>query len=306
MEYVFVLLLALALDMVFGELPNQLHPVAAMGRIISWQVRLSPKDKAAAYLYGMFITLFTMAIFSIPMYFLLEYLRDINTVLFVLVGAFFLKTTFSLKELARAAMRVQIPLHAGELIKAREAVGRIVSRNTSCLEEEAVVAATVESVSENTSDSFVAPLFFFLLLGVPGALAYRVSNTLDAMVGYHGEYEYVGKFSARLDDVLNYIPSRVSGLLVVLVARLAWGSTARAWHVMWRDHGNTESPNAGWTMSATAGALGIMLEKEGHYALGDAIVPVSIDAIGQEVRIMWLSAVVWMIVCLVIVGTLLV
>ncbi|MDY6834853.1 MAG: cobalamin biosynthesis protein [Chloroflexota bacterium] len=297
MDYVAILLLALALDIVFGELPNQVHPVAAIGRVISWQLRFAPKNNKEAFFYGIFIALFTIAIFSVPIYILLWYLRDINAVLFVLVGAVCLKNTFSLKELGCAARRVQSPLRVGELTKAREAVGRIVSRNTSCLERDAVVAATIESVSENTSDSFVAPLFYFLLLGVPGALAYRVANTLDAMVGYHGEYEYLGKFSARMDDILNYIPSRISGLLVVLVANLARGSMARAWHVMWRDHANTESPNAGWTMSATAGALGLRLEKEGQYSLGDTIVPVSVEAISQGVRIMWLSACVWTIVC---------
>ena len=127
-----------------------------------------------------------------------------------------------------------------------------------------LVSATVESVAENTSDSFVAPLFYFLLLGIPGAIAYRVVNTLDAMVGYHGEYEYLGKFASKLDDVLNFIPARLTALLLVVAAFLSKRSASASWRVALSDHSKTESPNAGWPMAAVAGALNVQLETVGH------------------------------------------
>ena len=298
MEYLLVLIIALVLDVAFGELPNAIHPVAWLGRIISWQLKLCPEGNKPQLLYGTIIVLGTMAVFSVPLFFLMTYLRDVNTSAFIITGAMLLKFTFSLRELHRAAIRVKSPLEEGDLPEARNQLGRIVSRKTETLGEEAVVAAVVESVSENTSDSFVAPLFYFLILGIPGAIAYRVCNTFDAMIGYHGEYEYLGRFAAKLDDVLNFLPARLSGLIAVLVAKLAKGSLTRAWHVMWRDHGKTESPNAGWTMAATAGALGIRLEKEGHYSLGDTVLPISAEAINQGMKIMWLSAGTWVIICL--------
>ena len=126
----------------------------------------------------------------------------------------------------------------------------------------------MESVAESTCDSLVAPLFYFLLLGVPGAIGYRVVNTLDSMIGYHGKYEYLGKFAARLDDVLNFIPARLTALLLVLAAFVMKRNGRKAWQTALREHAKTESPNAGWPMAAMAGALDVRLEKVGHYQLG--------------------------------------
>jgi adenosylcobinamide-phosphate synthase len=302
LEYVFIVLIALAFDLAFGELPNRLHPVAGLGRIISWELKLAPKGKLGQLGYGTFIVLATVALLAVPVYLCLAYLRDVNTLLFVLVGAVILKFTFSLRELDRAAMRVKVPLEADDLPEARRQVGMIVSRRTGDLEEASVVSATVESLGESIVDSFVSPLFYFLLLGIPGAVAYRVCNTFDSMIGYRGEYEYLGKFAARLDDILNSLPARLAGLAIVVGAWFSRRSAGQAWRVMWRDHGKTESPNAGWTMAATAGALGVELEKGGHYRLGDALVPLSADTILQAARMMWVSAAVWSLLCIAIIG----
>ena len=302
LEYLLILVLAVVLDIAFGELPNRVHPVAWLGKVISWQLKLRPKGKALESAYGALVVLFTVFFISMPVYFLLDYLRDVHVVLFVLVGAIILKGTFSLRELHRAALRVKSPLEEGDLSKARSQLGMIVSRNTGDLSEDAVVAATVESVSENTADSFVSPLFYFLLLGIPGAIAYRVCNTYDAMIGYHDEYEYLGKFAARLDDVLNFIPARLCGVVIIIAAWFSRKRAGQAWRVMWRDHGKTESPNAGWPMAAVAGALGVEVEKEGHYRLGDSLTTLSSGTIKQAIQIMWVSAAVWATICLTIKG----
>jgi adenosylcobinamide-phosphate synthase len=148
----------------------------------------------------------------------------------------------------------------------------------------------VESVAENTTDSFIAPWIAFAIFGLPGALAYRVINTLDAMIGYHGKYEYLGKASARLDDVLNLVPARISAIIIVLVSPLRAHSARRAFAVMSKEGSSTESPNAGLTMAAMAGALGIELEKTGHYTLGTGFrQPTSVD-IMESVRVMqWVA-----------------
>jgi adenosylcobinamide-phosphate synthase len=123
-------------------------------------------------------------------------------------------------------------------------------------------------MAENACDSFFAPLFFFLFLGVPGAIGYRVVNTLDAMIGHHGKYEYLGKLAARLDTAANFIPARLTALAIVCASWIWHRKASLAWKIMFRDRKNTESSNAGWTMSAVAGALDVELEKVGYYKLG--------------------------------------
>ena len=122
-------------------------------------------------------------------------------------------------------------------------------------------------------------------------------NTADAMIGYHGRYEYLGKFAAKLDDVLNFIPARISGLLIVAAAYLSGGSGRDAWRVMLRDHRKTESPNAGWPMSAAAGALEVRLEKEACYSLGDAVGALSPAVIERGVVLATVSALLWVSCC---------
>ena len=149
-----------------------------------------------------------------------------------------------------------------------------------------MAAAAVESVAENASDSIVAPLFFYAIGGVPAAIAYRAINTLDSMIGYRGELEWLGKCAARLDDVANLIPARLTALLLIVTARLGDGSTARGLAVWARDRARTESPNAGHPMAAIAGALGIELEKPGVYRLGAGLrAPVARD-ITRAVRVL--------------------
>jgi adenosylcobinamide-phosphate synthase len=144
------------------------------------------------------------------------------------------------------------------------------SRSPDDLDAPALIAATVESIAENASDSLVAPLLFFAFFGVPGAVFYRVANTQDAMMGYHGRLEYAGKVAARLDDLLNLVPARMTALLLLLAGALQGADVRRGLGVLLRDGARTESPNAGRPMSAMAGLLGVRLEKQGCYALGDA------------------------------------
>ncbi|MFH1639119.1 MAG: cobalamin biosynthesis protein [Chloroflexota bacterium] len=289
-----IFLLALVIDLILGEPPNFIHPVVWMGKMVSFLVKGGIRHSPAIqFLYGLAAVLITIAVFVIPTCFLLFYLKKLSSVAYVIVAATLLKTTFSLRGLRRAAVVIRNLLRADKLDEARFALRAMVSRDTSKLDKSQVVSATVESVAENSCDSFVAPLLYFLLLGVPGAVAYRVINTLDAMIGYHGEFEYLGKFAAHLDSAANLIPSRVTALLIVLAARIRHGDASGAWRVMLRDRGKTESPNAGWTMSAVAGALGVQLEKTGYYRLGDnqnSLLPGTIDA---SLKIINTLALIW-------------
>jgi adenosylcobinamide-phosphate synthase len=187
----------------------------------------------------------------------------------VAISAALLKTTFAWRELIRTGERVRRELEGEEQDAARHDLRALVSRDTTQLDTPLLAAAAIESLAENASDSFVAPLFYYQLFGLPGAFVYRAVNTMDAMIGYHGQYEFLGKLPARLDDALNLIPSRLTALLLVIASRLAGSSPHRACAVLRRDHARTASPNAGYPMSAVAGALDVRLEKVGYYRLNE-------------------------------------
>jgi adenosylcobinamide-phosphate synthase len=210
-----------------------------------------------------------------------------------ILEALALKSTFSLRGLARAALAVGEDLARADVGSARAAVGRdLVSRPTATLDAGQVASATVESVAENLTDAVVAPLLFFLLFGLPGAVAYRVINTADAMIGYReGVLLHFGRVAARLDDALNLVPARLAALALVVAAAIADADGRGALATMRRDHGRTASPNAGWTMAAMAGALGVTVAKPGAYRLGDGRVPTP-DDIGRAVGLMAIAAAV--------------
>ncbi len=284
-----VLALALALDLLVGEPPAFLHPVRWMGGAISWLERRAPSGKKAQLLYGAGMAFLVVALFTLPAWLATRLLANFSPLLAILVGAILLKPTFALRELIGSALKVRKSLEAGELEKAREDLQSLVSREREHLSEPMVVSAAAESVAENASDSFVAPLFYFALFGLPGAVAYRAINTLDARIGYHGRYEYLGKAAARLDDLANFIPARLTALLIVM-SSVFRGRASPAWRAMLSYHSKTESPNAGWTMSALAGAMGVQLEKEGHYRLGEAHQPLTSSKIQEACQLTAIAA----------------
>ena len=296
-----ILTVALAIDLALGEPPRVIHLVVWIGKVASFLERGSIKRRPMAqFVSGCGITLMTIGLFVAPAYFMLLYLRDSSFVTCVIVGALLLKYTFSLKELRGVALRVKRLLVKDKLDEARFELRSLVSRDTQKLPMPLLVSATVESVAENTCDSFVAPLFYFLLLGVPGAIAYRVVNTLDSMVGYHGEYEYLGKFASKLDDVLNFVPARLTSLLLVLATFLSGRDARSSWQVVLSDHANTESPNAGWPMAAVAGALNVQLEKVGYYKLGRANAPLVPQTIDVALVLVQIAALAWVVICFIV------
>ena len=201
--------------------------------------------------------------------------------------ALVLKSTISWRGLRHAAGDVESAL-GHNLPEARRLLSwHLVSRDTSALDASQVAAATVESVAENTSDGIIAPIFFYALAGLPAALAYRFINTGDAMLGYHdAEREWLGKAPARLDDAANLVPARLSALALTAAAGLVGENRHQALAVWRRDASKTASPNAGHPMSAMAGALGVELEKVGHYRLGAGQKPAVTRDIGRSVRLM--------------------
>jgi adenosylcobinamide-phosphate synthase len=205
----------------------------------------------------------------------------------LVLQGFALSCLLSLRGLVSAAREVASELGRGDLAGARRAVGyHLVSRPTAELDAGQVASATVESVAENLTDSLVAPVLFFLAGGLAGAAVYRAVNTADAMLGYRdGPLEYFGKIAARLDDIFNLIPARLAALSVVAGALLTGESARGALARLLSDRCRTASPNAGWTMAAMAGALGVLLEKPGAYRLGAGELPVVGD-VDRSLRVL--------------------
>lgn len=273
-----VLVLALLIDWSFGDLPNSLHPVVAMGNWITWTRRKalkSPSNKIR-FAYGAASLMFGIVVIAGIGCAIERLSRETPIWVAICVQAAVLKCAFSIRSLGSAASSVASALHSGDLALARQQLAyHLVSRDTSQLDASSVAAAAVESVAENTSDSFIAPLIYFAVAGLPGALVYRYVNTCDAMLGYRTrDLEWLGKSAARTDDVLNWIPSRVTAILMLLVGpasdTLLGNPINRlsAISIWMRDSRLTASPNAGHPISAVAGLLGVVLEKHDHYRLG--------------------------------------
>lgn len=281
-------ILALVIDLVWGDPPNRYHPVAWMGR---WIARLRPREPQgplADLVAGVGMTAGGVAIWTLAGFLWERVSARVPEPLRYLLLAAAWKSTFAVRNLHRAAEDVRRALEAGNLAEARYLVGwHLVSRETATLSASEVAAAAIESVAENLSDGFVAPVLYGLAGGLPAAFLYRFVNTADAMVGYRDPtHEWLGKVPARLDDVLNFLPARITGLLIVLAAWLAGEDARGAWRAMRQDARQTPSPNAGYPMSAMAGALNVCLEKRGQYRLAAGFRPPQPADIGRSFRVM--------------------
>ena len=258
------LLGAVLLDVAVGEPSNRFHPVVGIGRALAFgheRFRRAPRQRQ---LLGGAATVgaVTLGAASIG--------RALDRRLPAPVLACALKPTFSLRPLICEGLGVADALERGDVPGARLKLKALVSRPTDDLAPPMLAAAAIESLAENLSDSVVAPWLAFAGFGLAGAAAYRAINTADAMYGYRGDLEWLGKAAARLDDAANWLPSRVTALSLVAAATVMHGPRAGGRSLeCWRSDGSkTASPNAGGPMAAMAGALGRRLEKAGHHVMG--------------------------------------
>jgi adenosylcobinamide-phosphate synthase len=263
-----VLAAALGVDRAVGDPESRFHPVALLGRIIGWwgdPARWDPRLQRAA---GVACGIGTACLFSLP-FLLVD--RFAPLWLWLLAGPFLLKVTFAWRALEEHARAVEAAARK-DLEEGRRAAGKMVSRNTGVLSREETLSAAYESLSENLVDSIAAPLFFFALfallgLGLAAAAFYRASNTMDAMLGYRDHRARIGWFPARMDDLLTWIPARVTALLL-LGYFAARGRLGPALAALRRDAGKRPGPNGGIPMAIMAGGTGVRFEKPGVYTMG--------------------------------------
>jgi adenosylcobinamide-phosphate synthase len=287
-----VLLLAVVLDLALGDPPNRFHPVSWMGGLIAAGRRGADRLPSPLLVtYGVALVAGVTTVAYLGALAVQAVAGWLPWPVSLLAQAWLLKSSFSLRGLVSAVWQVRDALASGDLAGARMALGRhLVSRPVDSLDPGATASGAIESLSENLTDSWVAPLCFYLVGGIPAAWAYRAVNTADAMIGYReGLLEQLGWAAARLDDLLNLVPSRLAALAVVAGAWLSGERTAGAWRAWRRDGGAPSSPNAGQTMAAMAGALGVTLEKRGHYRFGDGEAP-DVAGIDRAIRVFGAAA----------------
>ena len=256
--------IAFILDCMLGDPRTKWHPVVLIGRLISWLEHVfyrSEESDGRKFFMGMLLVILVLLItYDVALGILSAAHMFQQPYLVYGVEAIFLSFMISPRSLAEAGREIRSYLLEGNMAEARRKVGWIVGRDTAALDVAGVTRATVETIAENTVDGVISPLFFFILGGLPLAVLYRAANTMDSMIGYRNEkYLYFGRAAARLDDVLNYIPARLAGLLFVAAAWLWKYDAKNAWRMLRRDAAKHPSPNGGYAEATVAGALGIRL-----------------------------------------------
>jgi adenosylcobinamide-phosphate synthase len=310
---IIMLVLAIVLDLFFGDpSPNypdrllfKLHPTVLMGNLIA---KIEPYFKnnnpRVEKFLGVLLGLTVIAAFALPVFFglwlIVTYIAWISLGIFIyaFIGIVLLKMTICIKletDWAKAAAKA---IQANDLNEAKK-YSHFSRRDSRTLNGSQISSAVIESMSENLIDFKLSPMMSFALFGVTGAIAFRAINTLDGMVGFKTkEHINTGWFSANLDTVVNYIPTRLTALLMIVAAAILRMDAKNAWRIAYRDHRKTPSRNHGWPMAAVAGALRVQLEKPGQYILGDPQEDLSGDKILGALRIRDVTIVLWMLLCM--------
>ena len=307
-----IMLISIFIDVVFGELPGRIHPVVIIGSLINFFKNLFINIKSR--LSGLLLIAGVVIVSMIILY-LIYVVCSYNLILSIIVFSVLLSSTYSINMLLQTAIDVKNDLNE-DIDKARRSVSYLVSRNTQELTESFIVSAVIESLTENITDSYVAPVFYYfifavillyvpmnnpvyVLLAVP--FVYRIFNTMDAMVGYKtDELRDIGFFPAKIDDILNYIPSRIAGIFVVISSAMLGFDWKNSYRIMRRDARNCPSPNSGYTMASTAGALNIQLIKKDTYILGDNNKDIIADDISKAVNLSKLTIILFTITIIVL------
>lgn len=291
---------AIILDKLIGDPPSVPHPVKGMGKLISFLDQRFNHGKNRR-VKGLWMLVMVLLITFLASFFLVYISYQLHWWVGVIVEALLIATTIAQKSLKDAALEVYEPLEVNNLALARLKLSYIVGRDTERLGEAEIVRATVETVAENTSDGITAPLFWAFIGGAPLSLVYRAINTCDSMVGYKNEkYRDFGYFSAKCDDLVNYFPSRITAMLILLFSHCPFYRKREAWKSLFQDAKKHPSPNSGWGEAVTAIILGVQLgginyyrgKKSDRARMGKALQPLNNSHIIAATKIAE-KAVIW-------------
>lgn len=303
------IVIAFLIDCILGDPYNFPHPVRFIGKYIKlFENKVFNKTRTKIelkYFYGVLLTISTVGLTFILTVLILQIAKFINIYLFYILNIIILWTTIAPKCLAQEGYKVYKPLKDDNIELARNRISFLVSRDTENLSKSQICRATVETILENISDGVIAPLFYAFIGGAPLAMAYKAVNTLDSMVGYRNDkYENFGFFSAKLDDCLNFIPSRLSGILIIISAFCLKYDYRNALKIFIRDRKKHESPNSAHPESAGAGALSIQLGGATSYFgeihnkpyIGDNIKQIIPNDILKSIKLLYISTIILILI----------
>lgn len=265
---------ALILDFAFGDPRSKYHPTAWVGTLIAKIIPFAKsQNPATEKIIGILVTISIVGLVAglLSLFQIFTSFDDvISTIILTIIGSVLLKTTIAIHGLEKHGRLVMESISKNNLNEAQDRLAMLVKRSTKQLDKNHVISGVLETTSENIVDGVTGPLFYFGLFGLPGAFVYRTINTLDSMIGYRDSiFSNMGWFAANCDKVLNYIPARITGYVMVLSAMLVGADWKNSLHIMKSDGNKTSSPNAGIPMAAMAGALHTRFEKIDHYSLGN-------------------------------------
>ncbi len=299
-ESLLIIGFALLLDFKFGDPKNKYHPTAWIGSFLAILTPITKNENPTIEKLGGVCIVMVTSVLVILLLFILDVgislitINHASLIISVLTGGLLLKSSIAIRGMEKHAKSVLESLDEKNLDMARNNLSMIVKRNTCNLDKNHILSGVLESVSENTVDGITGPLFFYALFGLPGAFVYRVINTADSMIGYKTDiFKNVGWFAATCDSVLNYIPSRLTGFVMIISAALLQKNWKESYKIMIRDGKKTESPNAGYPMAALAGALETKFEKINHYRLGDGEITLTKEHVYSAISIMKLTSILF-------------
>jgi len=300
LEGIVIVGFALLLDFLIGDPKTKYHPTAWIGKLIAVLVPFTRNNSPKKELFGGILIVFAVVAIVSTLLVALDFgislltIDIVSLVVSIAVGSILLKTTIAIRGMQKHALAVVDALEKDDLDSARNHLSMIVKRNTKHLDKNHISSAVLESVSENTVDGITGPLFYYAIFGLPGAFVYRAINTIDSMVGYKTSlFRNIGWFGANCDTILNYIPSRLTGLVMILSALILGYNWKESFYIMRRDGKKLESPNAGFPIAALAGALGTKLEKINYYAVGDGNIEFTKSHIVSAIRLMKVSSILF-------------
>ena len=299
-ESISIIGFAILIDLILGDPKNRYHPTAWIGTFIAKLTTITKNQNSTFEKVGGTIMIITISSVVVLLLSGLNFgislisVDYISLILSVVIGALLLKTTIAIRGMEKHAISVLDSLESNDLDLARNYLSMIVKRNTTKLDKNHVLSGVLESISENTVDGITGPMFYYAFFGLFGAFVYRIINTADSMVGYKNDiFKNLGWFTAKCDTILNYIPSRLTGLMMVISAAILQNNWRNSYKVMIRDGKKTESPNAGYPMAALAGALETKFEKINHYKLGDGEITLTRDHVLSAIKIMKLTSILF-------------
>jgi len=299
-ESILVVAFALSIDFVVGDPKNRFHPTAWIGQLIGKLVPIAKNDSDKIEKFaGAIIVLVVSGIVTVILVLLQIGLELITVDIFsliavVVIGGILLKTTIAIRGMEKHAISVVQSLENNDIDSARNNLSMIVKRNTKNLDKNHILSGVMESVSENTVDGITGPLFYFAIFGLPGAFVYRVINTFDSMIGYKSDmFKNLGWFGANCDKILNYIPARITGLVMILSSAMLGYNWKSSYQIMKRDRTKLESPNAGYPIAALAGAIGTKLEKINHYSIGNGELDLTKQHIHSAIALMKVTSILF-------------